>query len=182
MKLRLTALCLAAFMLVFVPTLFAQEPQTQTNEELITERCALAQNYLDTIQKPRDLRTRVDRLQAYLYIYQRFDMFTARLERNTQPGAAQMRTTLNSLNRNIEAFKNNYESYDEAREAVVAEKDCRNNINEFQSKLQTARARRQAVHDTVVRIEKIFEPTITGQLDTLYTELLEPSQTNGSNE
>lgn len=139
--------------------------------EQTAQRCALAQSYLQEIQKPRDLKARVDRLQAYRYIAERLDVYTRRLEKNGQPGAAELREQVTQLNKNVDDFKNSYESYDQAREVVSKLRDCRTNVAQFQQKLEIARQKRQAVDAAVNTIQAQLDPTIKGQLSTVYTTL-----------
>jgi hypothetical protein len=101
--------------------MFAQELGTTggaPTRESIAQRCTYAQRYLNETLKPRDLKARVDRLQAYRYIYQRLDVFAARLERNNQQGAAEFRQSLDQFAKKTEAFKKNYEQYDSTSEIL----------------------------------------------------------------
>lgn len=176
-KLRKLLLIVAAVFVFTATGTLAQEAPAQTSQELATQRCSLAQNYIKDIQKPRDLRARVDRLQAYRYIYQRLDLFTKRLERNQQPEAENLRASMNSLGKDIEQFKASYERYDAAREELTNIKDCRNNMTLFQSKLEAARSKRQEVSDSIVAVESTISPTVKNQLDVLYEGLLATGKT-----
>ncbi len=180
-KLRILILTVLLLGAVIAPRVSAQESNVSVQQQAI-ERCTLSQNYLRNIQKPRDLRARVDRLQAYRYIYQRLDIFVRRLERNSQPEAANLRASLNQFNVTIEAFKNNYETYDAARESLTEVKDCRKNIGTFQQKLQNVREKRQLVHDQVIAIEELLNPRIDSELNTLYQSLLATGSTGAINE
>ena len=146
------------------------------------QRCGLAQNYLKNIQKPRDLRARVDRLQAYQYIYQRLDVFVARLQHNNQPEAADLRASLDRLNKSTQQFKTDYESYDTAREAVVKVKDCQENFADFTAKLADAREKVATVGKDVDLIDSILSPNIKSQLGTLYQQLLISGKSGTSND
>ena len=181
-KLHIALLAILFASILTVTNVSAQESAPQTTQELVTQRCQLAQNYIKDIQKPRDLRARVDRLQAYRYIYQRLDVFTKRLERNKQPEADNLRASLDDISKNIEQFKVNYEQYDAARESLTKVQNCRSNITSFQSKLETARNKRQAVNESIVSIEAILSPTVKGQLETLYQGLLATGKTGEINE
>ncbi len=176
-KFRVILLVIALVSVFTVANVSAQESAPQTTQEFIAQRCQLTQNYIKDIQKPRDLRARVDRLQAYRYIYQRLDMFTKRLERNKQPEAENLRASLDDFSKNIEQFKISYEQYDAARESLTKVQNCRNNITSFQTKLEDTRTKRQAVNDSVVAIEGILSPTVKGQLATLYQGLLATGKT-----
>lgn len=181
-KSRIAVAILSVTILLFgvvSPSVFAQEA-SQTPEQIVTERCQLAQKYLKESQRSRDLRARVDRLQAYRYIYQRLDMFTKRLERNSQPQATELRATLNELNKQIETFKSTYEQYDQARDAVSNLPNCRSNIVGFQAKLTTAREKRQEVAVAVVKTEEVLNPRAKSQLDVLYQTLLSAGNSEGA--
>lgn len=133
--------------------------------------CEAAQQYLKAAQKPRDVRTRVDRLQSYRYIHQRLDTFTRRVERNNQPNAKNLRANIDRLHDVTEAFRLDYEAYDEAREAVVAVKDCRRNSEEFSSRLETARSARAVVAQDVALLRSIIATNITEQLQITQQQL-----------
>lgn len=180
-KLRRLPLLFILGLLVMLPHV-VQAQTTTVNQQTPAERCDLAQNYLKTIQKPRDLRARVDRLQAYRYIYQRLEIFVIRLEKNNQPYALELRSQLDDLARATDSFKDNYERYDQARESVTNMKDCQRNIDQFQTKLQTVRLERQKVYDSVLEVEFIFSPQITGQLETLQQNLQATEKTRANDE
>lgn len=167
---------------MLVPHVVAQESAVQTAPEQAAERCTLAQNYLVNNQKQRDLRARVDRLQAYRYIYQRMDIFTRRLERNNQPDAINFRSTLNKFQINMDSFKNNYEKYDAAREQLVQIKDCRSNTSVFLAQLEDVRAKRLALSKDIVAIETVLSPTLKSQLETLYQTLLSTGKSGARGE
>lgn len=133
--------------------------------------CEATQRYLKNIQKPRDLRTRVDRLQAYRYIHQRLDVFTRRIERNNQPNAKSIRSNIDRLHDATEAFRLNYETYDKAREAVVLVKDCQKNDDEFSEKLKAARAARSVVAQDVALLRSIIATNIPEQLEVTQKQL-----------
>lgn len=166
--------------LIFVPV--AARAQTIVNQQTPAERCSLTQNYLKNIQKPRDLRARVDRLQAYRYIYQRLDVFVVRLEKNGQPLATELRTQLEEYSKKTEQFKNNYETYDSARENLATMKDCKNSIEKFQQQLQLVRQYRQKVHEDVLTIQDLLSPTLSGQLETLRSALQSTEKTRANDD
>lgn len=141
-----------------------------------SERCGLTQNYLKNIVKNRDLYARVDRLQAYQYIYHRLDVFVRRLERNNQAGASEMRMSLNKFNTQIESFKSNYEQYDSSREALISVTNCRKNLAQFQDKLAEARIKRSAVHQDVLDIKATLETELIEQLNTILATLKTESE------
>jgi predicted DNA-binding protein YlxM (UPF0122 family) len=177
---RIPLLIIAAALIVLPGVVSAQT--ATVNQQTPAERCSLTQSYLRTIQKPRDLRARVDRLQAYRYIYQRLEVFVIRLEKNNQSNAREFRTKLDEFGRATDSFKNDYEQYDQTREALTNIKDCKNSINAFQEKLQTTRIQRQKLYDDVTRIGQILSPEITTQLDTLYEKLQATEKTRANNE
>lgn len=162
------------FSIIFICLLLALATPVLAQENMASkaDRCALAQSYLKNIQKPRDLRARVDRLQAYQYIYQRLDKFVIRLEKNNQPQAKELRAQLNQLNGLINNFKASYESYDQSRESVSKLQDCRNHMDELEQRLNEARLQRQAVYDSVQQIQTLLRPAVVEQLTILHQSLL----------
>ena len=174
MKIRILVISLFAVLLPAVAT-FAQEVSI---EPILTENCKQAQSYLNITLKKRDLHARVDRLQAYRYIYQRLDSFVNRLEKNNQPGAQDLRTDLSVLNTKIENFKNDYETYDASRDLVANMTQCLSKKSEFEKNIIVMQANRAAVNTDVSSIRVLLEDTIKGRLDTLYQQYLETG-TNG---
>ena len=168
-------------MVIAVPQVFAQEANSTEPAGAVVERCMLAQNYIKNIQKPRDLKARVDRLQAYRYIYQRIDIFTRRLEKNNQPEASNLRATLNDFNKIIDSFKNDYESYDYAREQLTEIKNCRNNFAAFETALANARVKRSAVNEDITAIDTLLNPKLSSQMEILYQKLLLVKKNEGAN-
>lgn len=173
-KYRVITLVVLLFGLMFFASVSAQSVDRN--------QCELAQNYLRNIQKPRDLRGRVDRLQAYQYIYQRMDNFVSRLERNKQPEAENLRANLQRFSQAIEQFKGDYESYDTAREAVVKISDCQSEKEVFDQRLAEAREKRVVVKSDIELIQSILNPNITSQLESLYQQLLATTGTEASRE
>ena len=145
-------------------------------------RCNVAQNNLKNIQRPRDLQGRVDRLQAYRYIYHRIDSFVIRLERNQQPEVADLRASLVRLNDSIEQFKNDYETYDAARESVTKLSDCQENLSEFNTRLLSARQMRTKVNEDVQLIQSILSSSVKNQIDSVYQQLLISGNSEASRE
>lgn len=180
-KLRLLSLLLLASALVVAPTIVRAQTAT-IDQQTPGERCGLAQSYLKNVQRPRDLRARVDRLQAYRYIYQRVEVFVIRLEKNSQPSAKELRAQLDELQRATDSFKNDYEQYDQSREELANMKDCQKEINQFQAKLQVTRAQRQKVYEDVARVQDILSPEITTQLQTLHETFQATEKTRANND
>lgn len=168
-KVRITVLLLLVGLAGMMPRVSAQSNDVLTDQTV--ERCSLAQGYLKDIQKPRDLRTRVDRLQAYRYIANRLDIFVTRLERHRQPGASQLRISHKNLMLDIDNFKSQYEEYDQARDEVINVKNCRNNITKFQTALDAARLKRQEVNASVNAVQNALDPIIKTQLSDVYNQL-----------
>lgn len=158
----------------------AQEPATTSAS--IETRCTNAQAYLNNTQRPRDLRARVDRLQAYRYIHQRLNSFVSRLERNNQPNAAELRAQLDTLNTTIEQFKIDYEAYDQARDQAAKIKNCQQQYQVFIQKLIDARNKRAAVNQDIEKIQTLLGVEVKNQFDQLYQELLVTGNTGGLNE
>lgn len=179
MKSRLLTLLIIISALVVVPQ-FVRAQSAVVDQQTPEQRCGLTQSYLKTIQRPRDLRARVDRLQAYRYIYQRLEVFVVRLEKNDQPNAQQLRTQLDDLGRTTDTFRNDYEQYDQAREQLATMKDCHKSIEEFQRKLQVVRTQRQKVYEDIARIQTILSPEITTQLDELNKTLMTTEKTRAN--
>lgn len=163
------------------PKLFAQDSGNEEASRQAVASCRRAQQYINNIQKPRDLRGRVDRLQAYRYIYQRLDGFVIRLERNNQFQAKEMRTSLDSLYKQINVFKDDYETYDEARDKVATFNDCQKNNQQFTDALQLARQKRQIVHDDITSLDATLTPKIKTQLDNLHQYFLQGDSIVGDN-
>lgn len=158
--------------LVFGIFLLPKHAFLQSQPSQAAERCLLTQSYLKNIQKNRDLHARVDRLQAYQYIYQRMDVFVRRLERNGQSQAVEMRATLDQLTKQLEVFKKHYEEYDQAREAVANVPDCKNKLPEFQDKLSTARDKRATLQNDLAEIQNLLDPALKTQLQTVQSAVL----------
>lgn len=175
MKKYLT-ISLISLVLVFSVTLAARsyaQPQESAQETdfSLSARCGIAQQKLSGPVRQRDLRTRVDRMQAYLYIYERLDIFTKRLENNNQPYALQMRTLSSELNTLTSRFKSNYEAYDSIRTKTAAAKDCGNNTEQFTQNLELTRSARKKVNEDVVAINTLLSGPVTTTMNDLLTEL-----------
>lgn len=122
-------------------------------------RCKNAQSYARTSLRKNDLIARVDRAQAYQYMYERLEQLAQRLEHNKQAGAPPVRKSLTLFSKKIIVFKDAYESYDAARDSFSELADCQNNMKEFTARLQTMRQERKAVNQAV------------GDINTLLTEI-----------
>lgn len=174
---------LSLFVAVFSSALLVMKANAQTADtvtpEMVGQHCSQAQSYLKTIQKPNDLRARVDRLQAYTYIYQRMDIFVERLEHNKQPLAQQFRENTDSLQSSIGAFKRDYESYDVARDRLTDLKNCQKNVSEFQHRLDDAREKRTQVNTDITKLDQLLGPTFQTQLTDLYQQLSPPVKSEG---
>jgi hypothetical protein len=162
------------------PTLFAQDIPSDEAAQQTVVSCQRAQNYLKNIQKPRDLRGRVDRLQAYRYIYQRLNVFVIRLEKNDQYNARELRESLDTFNEQITVFKDDYELYDRARDDVSHIENCQKNNQQFTAALSSARQKRQLVHEDVLKLDMTLSPQVSTQLDQLYQHLLVGGPNSGA--
>lgn len=134
------------------------------SNEIISQRCAIAQGYASGELKQNDLRTRVNRLQIYEYIHQRLDILAKRLEYNQQDGAKQFRTALDDYLQKIELFKQRYEEYDAAREVFSGLPDCKENPTEFAKALSDMRQKRATLEKVTASINRFFNQEVTNQL------------------
>lgn len=155
--------------------------QEQTDYSL-SARCEVAQQKLAGPVRSRDLRTRVDRMQAYLYIHERLDIFTQRLENNNQPSAEQMRALTSELNVLISTFKNDYEVYDQARTAAASLKNCSKVTEDFSASLEFARSTRNKVNEDVTAINTLLSGRITVTMNELLVTLTSEEAEEGPNE
>lgn len=165
-KTALLALLIAAPLLA-VASLSAAA-QTSSDYEL---RCERAQSTLRTTVRNRDLRTRVDRLQAYKYIEKNLDALTQRLENNDQPHAEEFGELTTQLIALIGQFTDDYEKYDTARDSVSDITGCRGNFNAFQKNLYDAREKRAKVSAGVTDIRNLLDSGVRNQLSTLLESL-----------
>lgn len=156
--------------ILIVSSVTAQRTSQPTQADLV-KNCNQAQNYLSGTLRLRDLRARVDRLQAYQYINQRVDGFVRRLERHDQPQATELRLTVTKLNSLINNFKSDYEMYDTAREQLASLRDCQDQPAVFARNLQTARGRLQTVEKDIQTIEDLLNKQVVKDLRTLETKL-----------
>jgi hypothetical protein len=176
-------LLIIAFVFIPASAVLAQEssvPSGAVTAEVVSQQCLFSQDYLKSTLKPRDLRARVDRLQAYRYIYQRLDIYVSRLERNNQPGAKELRASLNDLHTKTEEFKNAYETYDATRELSSKYQGCNKSPDQFLKSIDSTRMARQNVNAKVVELKNLLDLNIKHQLEVLYQQQLETSKT-GSN-
>jgi hypothetical protein len=153
---------------IFIPIFLHS---TAYGQDVPAYGCEATQRYLKNIQKPRDVRTRVDRLQAYRYIYQRLDVFTRRVERNNQPNAKNLRANVDRFYDATEAFRLNYETYDDAREDVVLVEDCSENSEDFAERLRIAREKRSIIAQDVALLKSIIQTNIPEELEVLRQRL-----------
>lgn len=178
---KLTSLLLTILFSVAPATpVFAQELGATggaPSRDSIAQRCTFAQRYLNETLKPRDLKARVDRLQAYRYIYQRLDVFAARLERNNQQGAVEFRQSLDQLHKSTEAFKKDYEQYDATRDIAAKYENCQKQPDEFQEYINATRIAREKVSKDVADIHSLLDVSIMNQLAELHNVFL---QTGGT--
>lgn len=168
MKKRLYYLIILVVGIVFLGssqlTLAASRAET-------AEHCQKAQDYLQTTIKPRDIKGRVDRLQAYQYIYQELDGFARRLENNHQTGAKALRTELSTYDKLIERFKIDYEIYDQSRDATVRISNCQKNVDDFIIRLKATRDARAQLTDDITVLTKSINSGLLGQLKLIQKEL-----------
>lgn len=170
MKRKLLSLVITTVLLLASPVI-AQETSVSPDDATISERCKITQSYLNDKLKERDIRNRVDRLQAYNYIYQRFDTMTIRLEKNHQPGAQPMRSEMEKLHAAIGSFKSAYEVYDVGRDQLANLAKCAERPAEFRAQLEDVRRKRQSLADSVVSVQTILRPDLETQLNNLSTVL-----------
>lgn len=163
MKRKMLVLVFVAVLLSTGPPLVPKVKAAPSNE-VIAQRCVLAQAYASSELKQNDLRARVNRLQIYEYIHQRLDILAKRLEYNQQAGAKQYRNTLDEYLKKIEVFKQNYEDYDSAREAFSGLPDCKKNPDQFKKALTDLRKKRTTIEKTTAAISEFLEQEVTTQL------------------
>lgn len=135
--------------------------------ENFSSRCQRAQVNLRGPVRDRDIRTRVDRLQAYRYIEKRLDDFTKRLEKNNQPNAKELRTQVTQLNKDINTFAASYETYDGMRDSLSNMADCGTNQELFRTRLSDVRQSRSTVNQNVETIRTDLDSSIRNQLSDL---------------
>ncbi len=170
----LVAVCLLSLILAGVLGVQAQEsaPVSEPlSDEVLVNNCVRSQNRLKDVTKTLDRRARVDRLQAYRYISGRLDVLVQRLEKNNQPYANELRQKLKNFDTLTEDFKNDYESYDLAREALATLPNCSQNVAEFRAKLSIARTLRAEVASDIAGLNSLLSVDITTELRTLYQTL-----------
>lgn len=156
----------------------AQDAVTEMpSADVVSQRCEQSQRYLKDTLKPRDLRARVNRLQAYQYIYQRLDILVVRLEHNRQLGSAELRTQMNEFSKLIDQFKSQYETYDLSREVVSKYKNCRQNPDEFLNKVEIMRTSRQKLNSDINEIQDTLNVKFKVSLEKLRDSFSIPSVT-----
>ncbi|MCA9313464.1 hypothetical protein KDA08_04080 [Candidatus Saccharibacteria bacterium] len=142
------------------------------NLDLVSSRCKDSQRYLNNTLRPRDIRVRVNRLQAYRYISKRMEVFTGRLESNSQEGASKMRGHLSTLNNQIDDFKNNYEAYDLLRDQVAKMQGCDSSPKEFMAKINQTRQARNQLNSDVQAIHDTLDKSIISDLKLMHDQYL----------
>ncbi len=169
-------------MAVLAAGVYAQPQTEQETDFSLSARCLVAQQKLAGPVRERDLRTRVDRMQAYLYVHERLDIFTQRLENNNQPFAAQMRTMTSELNALTTQFKTDYETYDIARTKTSSTKDCSSNTEQFSENLEATRSARKKVNEDVVAINALLSGPVSVTMNELLTGLSTEGLQEASND
>lgn len=169
-RIALAVLLLCAVIAV-VPAVRAQQTPAATESDL-RRMCTQAQGYLQTTVRSRDIRTRVDRLQAYQYISKRLDTFIRRLERHEQPRAEEMRELTASLDRSIEDFKRHYEQYDVSRDRLAGLRNCQQQPAEFSKHLQRTRENLATVEKDTKTINDLLAKDLPRELRQLKQELV----------
>lgn len=114
--------------------------------------CSNAQSYINNTLRENDLRSRVDRLQLYEFMYSNLKVLSDRLTANKQPQATQMKQIVTKLRTKINDFKVNYETYDSARDKVGKLGKCNSNIANFESLLSVAQSKRRIVAKDVTTL------------------------------
>lgn len=129
--------------------------------------CFNAQSYINNTLRDNDLRSRVDRLQLYEFMYTNLKTLSDRLSINNQPQASQMERLVSGLRTKIDAFKVDYESYDLARDKVGNLKKCNSNQTDFESLLLTAQNKRKRVAKDVAALHTILSGDTLDELTTV---------------
>lgn len=182
MKIRYLLIVFSIFV-ISTSVVNAQEsssPGGVVTPDVVSQQCSLSQSYLNRTLKPRDLKSRVDRLQAYRYIFQRLDIYVSRLERNNQSGAKELRANLDDLKNKTEQFKNLYETYDATRELSAKYQECEKSPEQFLKNIDATRVERQNVNAKIIEIQNLLDQTIKKQLENLYQNQLEAEKLAGN--
>ena len=156
----------------------AQNGADATTEQFAT-RCERAQRNLQGPVRDSDIRTRVDRLQAYRYISKRMDIFTQRLEHNNQPDAKEMRAQVTQLDASIDRFAADYETYDAMRDSLAQMPDCGKNPDLFQTRLGDVRQARTSLNQDVATIHSTLDTNFRNQLSDIVAKLEAEQQQAG---
>ncbi|MCB9822926.1 hypothetical protein H6800_01470 [Candidatus Nomurabacteria bacterium] len=172
-------LCFVVLFVILI-SLFLLPSKSRASSEI--SGCKIAQQNLGASIRSNDLRTRVNRMQAYQYMYQKLDIFVQRLENNGQPGAKDLRAKTDELGTQITKFRDDYEAYDKDRDKVTKIENCTKNSIAFDRALQNARNSRAVVHEDVVNLDEMLSGPIQNSIRNLYTELLASSPAGVSNE
>lgn len=174
MKQPLRALCVSLIaggvVIAAVPIVTAQQTSRPT-EAGLSRTCKQAQGHLQAVVRPRDLRARVDRLQAYQYITKRLDTFAQRLERHEQPHAQTIRNLTDEFSQTVDNFKEHYEYYDTARDSLATLQVCDQRPAEFAKRLAQARRRLAAVEQDAEAIDTLLAKDVPRVLSQLRQSL-----------
>jgi uncharacterized coiled-coil DUF342 family protein len=162
-----------------IPFFIKTNPLSAASEP---SRCKIAQQNLNGNVRDRDLRTRVDRLQAYQYMHKKLDIFVQRLENNDQLMSAELRQQVDDLGNQIDQFKNDYEAYDSARDGVTEIVKCDKDTVKFDRAMQKARQARDVLHQDIIEIDQTLNSPIKNSITSLYTQLLASSPSGASSE
>lgn len=161
---------LTGLFLVSATAAIAQTDASGASEQFAS-RCGRAQRNLRGPVRDQDIRTRVDRLQAYRYISRRLDIFTQRLENNDQPSAQELRQQVSQLDESIDEFAASYETYDGMRDSLSRMANCGDNAELFQTRLSDVRQARSAVNTDVAKIHTTLDTNVRNQISDLISKL-----------
>lgn len=151
----------------------------QLSESVIVARCENAQAYLNKDLREKDLRARVDRVQAYEYVYQELNMLALRLEHNKQYSAKQMREQMTAFQQKIGQLKVSYEKYDYSRDALAQLPDCTKNPQKFSELLAVMRSERKKVEQQTTTTKTFLVANMSNQLEDTYDNFLKTSASGG---
>jgi hypothetical protein len=141
-----------------------------------SESCYSAQSFIKNTVRKNDLRSRVDRLQVYEYMYDNLNSISIRLAINKQPGSQQMAKLIKELRVKIDKFISDYEKYDQSRDTLTNLSDCSKNTKEFEALLSRTRNDRARVALDVKKVESSFSGPALTRLEDLKTQFLEPEK------
>lgn len=170
---------ISALLLVGLVLRINDAQSQQLSESVIVARCENAQAYLNKDLREKDLRARVDRVQAYEYVYQDLNMLALRLERNKQYSAKQMREQMTAFQQKISQLKVSYEKYDYSRDALAQLRDCTKNPQKFNELLTVMRRNRKEVEKQTIAIRTFLLANMSNQLEDTYDNFLKTSASGG---